>query len=92
VYRTLTVAAALTLALASGAAAKSCKDPATGKSVKCPAEPAAPATTAPGVTTGADPRIVALEGSADLSSPDVSVRATENQFVIPTYPPLAPHR
>jgi hypothetical protein len=92
VYRTLTLAAVLAFASASGAVAKSCKDPATGKSVKCPAEPAAPPTKAPAVATAADPRIAALEGSADLSSPDVSVRATENQFVIPTYPPLAPDR
>ena len=91
-YRSLTLAAVLALALAPAAAAQSCKDPATGKIIKCPAEAAALATKAPPSTAGADPRIAALEGSDDLSSPDVSAAATMNQFVIPTYPPLATHR
>jgi len=48
--KVLVLAAVAALALASAADAKQCKDPTTGKFVKCPPPSAAPATT--GATMG----------------------------------------
>ncbi|MBV9996282.1 MAG: hypothetical protein JO127_13840 [Caulobacteraceae bacterium] len=50
--RSLALIAAVAIALAAGAAdAKQCKDPKTGKFIKCP--PAAAATAAPATTAAA---------------------------------------
>jgi Amt family ammonium transporter len=48
-----TIALAICSAISGDAVAKACKDPATGKFIKCPAAAAAPAATAPAATAPA---------------------------------------
>ncbi|MDQ2765104.1 MAG: hypothetical protein M3Y22_16980 [Pseudomonadota bacterium] len=53
--KTLILAAVAAFALASAADAKSCKDPTTGKFIKCPVAATAPAATAKAATPVAVP-------------------------------------